>query len=508
MSSILFSSSFTLYDFPNPPHIPTQPSPFNLSDICCDKIVQSDDHTKHALEVIPNVLKESLLKAALKANRDKCVEEIIVNWPCTNLVLNRIMPPVFSSFKPLYNRLELADSTRKAIKYTTSLVHTFMELLKKKIPVKLNFLDLTDFPSVEVIINYIVAHILLIYNEKSQREIVSFYNKIAENLPFTERKFYTVDPIVSENECLICMDVYIETAEAHMEICRALSVTSKPKALLKLAVSHLDMCGLGVAKTIVLLELIDPKYFKGANLQYNSISNDSLRLLEPSLSLLTHITSLDLSFNRLSAASQSQATQLSILFSHFPKLRRLNLGHTRMSNNLHLVLSNLSHPLEMLRLPNCSLTESDLSFLLHSPLTKSLRELDLSQNDLSNCPDTFIHFVVFLSDTLTLLEVEDVKLNSQQMAGLFQKLIVCGQLRYLNVMQNECLKREVVMDSFVYFFVTPMLEAVKITYPIDIVEGELSLMKSRKEYCKEIEQIIYCLCLVHNRNVFKISFEV
>lgn len=147
MSSILFSSSFTLYDFPNPPHIPTQPSPFNLSDICCDKIVQSDDHTKHALEVIPNVLKESLLKAALKANRDKCVEEIIVNWPCTNLVLNRIMPPVFSSFKPLYNRLELADSTRKAIKYTTSLVHTFMELLKKKIPVKLNFLDLTDFPS-------------------------------------------------------------------------------------------------------------------------------------------------------------------------------------------------------------------------------------------------------------------------------------------------------------------------------------------------------------------------
>lgn len=52
-----------------------------------------------------------------------------------------------------------------------------------------------------MIINYIVAHILLIYNEKSQREIVSFYNKIAENLPFTERKFYTVDPIVSENEC-------------------------------------------------------------------------------------------------------------------------------------------------------------------------------------------------------------------------------------------------------------------------------------------------------------------
>ena len=144
MSSILFTSSFTLYDFPSSSH---KPSSFNLLDLCCEHIVQSQTETELALAIVPNFLKDSLLKAALKGNRDKCVEEILKQWPYESLLLNRIVPPVFSTFKPLYNRLELAESTRKAIKYTTCLVHTFMELLKKRVPIKLSFLDLSHYPS-------------------------------------------------------------------------------------------------------------------------------------------------------------------------------------------------------------------------------------------------------------------------------------------------------------------------------------------------------------------------
>ena len=145
MSSILFSSSFTLYDFPAPFHYPAK---FKLSDLCCDQIVKDDEQTKYVLEVIQDDLKESLLKAALKGNRDKCVEEIIKQWPYAGLLLNKIMPPVFNTFKPIYSCIEMADSTRKAIKYTTCLVHTFLELFKKKTPTKLNaLLDLSDYPS-------------------------------------------------------------------------------------------------------------------------------------------------------------------------------------------------------------------------------------------------------------------------------------------------------------------------------------------------------------------------
>lgn len=60
-------------------------------------------------------------------------------------------------------------------------------------------------------------------------------------------------------EGTVCLDVTIESSEAHLELCRALSVVNKPKALLKVAVSQLDISAAGVAMVVVLLELIDPK---------------------------------------------------------------------------------------------------------------------------------------------------------------------------------------------------------------------------------------------------------
>ena len=53
-----------------------------------------------------------------------------------------------------------------------------------------------------------------------------------------------------------------------------------------------------------------------------------------------------------------------------------------------------------------------------------------------------------------------------------------------------------------------LLQAVKITYPVDIVEEEESLVQRRKEFVREIDEIITCLCVQHKRNIFKINFEV
>ena len=153
-----------------------------------------------------------------------------------------------------------------------------------------------------------------------------------------------------------------------------------------------------------------------------------------------------------------QVEDICSIISNFKHLQRLNLGNTRLTNHLHHILDHLTQPLHMLRLANCHLTTSDLTKLLISPLAQNLSELDLSQNDLSPCHDTIQHYIVCLCDTLTVLELEGVNLSASQMSSLFQKMLACDHLRYLNVMQNTCLTRHLIMESFVYFFVTPLLE--------------------------------------------------
>lgn len=146
MSASLFPSNFTLYNF-HPEYQSSSQQKLSLVDVSCQFIVRNHALTVFALETVPTDLYESLLKAALKYSQDKSVEEIISRWPWHKLVLKKLMPPVFNSMKPLFNKLELTESARRGVKYTTSLVHTFMECLKKQKISQLCFLDLTGYPS-------------------------------------------------------------------------------------------------------------------------------------------------------------------------------------------------------------------------------------------------------------------------------------------------------------------------------------------------------------------------
>lgn len=55
------------------------------------------------------------------------------------------------------------------------------------------------------------------------------------------------------------IDAMLQTEDAHMELCRALSVSRLPESCLKLRINKLDMSCLGVARIVVLLELLDPE---------------------------------------------------------------------------------------------------------------------------------------------------------------------------------------------------------------------------------------------------------
>ena len=57
---------------------------------------------------------------------------------------------------------------------------------------------------------------------------------------------------------VVTMDAFLQTTDTHMELCKALRTSSKPQCRFKLCLNKLDIMCLGLARTSVLLEQVDP----------------------------------------------------------------------------------------------------------------------------------------------------------------------------------------------------------------------------------------------------------
>lgn len=80
-------------------------------------------------------------------NKDRAIEVLLSNWHMEALVLSDLTPNIFTSLKPLHDTYYLSDVVRQGLRYTTCLAHTFLECVKKKMPTRLHFLDLSGFPT-------------------------------------------------------------------------------------------------------------------------------------------------------------------------------------------------------------------------------------------------------------------------------------------------------------------------------------------------------------------------
>ena len=58
--------------------------------------------------------------------------------------------------------------------------------------------------SAEVIVNYLSSHVLLVYNEVRQREIITMYNEVTRSLPDNQRHSYGVETTLPEDSCKCC----------------------------------------------------------------------------------------------------------------------------------------------------------------------------------------------------------------------------------------------------------------------------------------------------------------
>lgn len=172
-------------------------------------------------------------------------------------------------------------------------------------------------------------------------------------------------------------------------------------------------------------------------LKYNSLNCEDFKNLAPMLERFTNLTALDLSCNSISLY-QSDATceVMADVLSKLPNLIRLDLSNNRIKTRLRRIISSTNLPLQYLRLVACGLTVSDITYLSMSHHATGLREMDISENNLSSACRNLGQFMMSARSNLAVLEMEECYLGDEQLSNL-QTCIGCVEsLMYLNIAEN------------------------------------------------------------------------
>lgn len=163
----------------------------------------------------------------------------------------------------------------------------------------------------------------------------------------------------------------------------------------------------------------------------------------------------------------------------------------------------------MLGASSCDLTAQDFEYLLRSK--HWLEELDISKNPLSNYFPLVLSLIQMLSPSLLILQMEDVGLRSDEFSRLFETCAQLQNLRMLNVAHNRQLLRGIVSDAVLFFAVSPQLQAIKLSYPIDTMVGDnpdaRQITWIKKEFSDLINRQVRQLSALYKSFATQLAFE-
>ncbi|XP_005092428.1 leucine-rich repeat-containing protein 14 [Aplysia californica] len=399
----------------------------SLLEICCSYVVKDAAMTRAAIDCVPSILRVHMMEAALKGNHDRSIQALMSRWSLQSLVLSRLVPSVFTSLLPLYRPVYQSDLVRQGLRYTTALAHTFLECLRQVSSTKIRHLDITGFPTAEVILYYLCSHCMLAHNERRRNNMITLYNQalhLAQECHGSTPDSHSPLDTYFQN-CLpenisveIKLDAFVTSESCHSELCKALTVSAFPETRFRLVVERLSITCLGGERVLLLLKQLRPEEIRGLQLKYNSLENSHLLLMAPTLQSLTQLTALDLSCNHLNLYQASSALILQQVFAPLVHLRRLDLSNNRLKNQLATILSGISHPLQQLCLAACGLTPADVGALATCPHTLSLEELDLSENSLTPCYVSLGRILANISSCVKVLELENCRFTDEIVMSL------------------------------------------------------------------------------------------
>lgn len=457
----------------------------SLVSLCAAYIVQDSGMTEQALAVIPKTLCVPLMQEALEKNREMAIRCIIGSWPMQTFILGKLVPRLFVSVLPLYNSNYLGEMVRRGLRYTTSLAHTFVEALKNNSSRQLKYVDLSGFPTAEVIVYFLATHCMLAHNEVRHNTIISMYNQAVQQAG-TDLPEITLEAIKPTGHSLpqdcavvIKLDAFVTSESTHSELCKALKVSSFPDRKLRIIINRLAMTCLGHARVSLLLKQVDPQHLTGLQLQYNALTARDLVKLMPALKTLVCLESLDLSCNSIFFYHHEETCNAAAeIFSSMPNLTRLDLSNNRIKTRLRRLLETITRPLTYLRVAGCGLTVTDLTYLSHSHHLSGLQELDLSENQLKTCDRQVREILSGTRSTLQVLEVEDCCLDDQAVRSFIPYLSHLTSLIFFNMAENR-LSQNCQVSVLAAVAQVVSFQVFKSSYAVDCYEHEREAEEDR-----------------------------
>ncbi|ESP03776.1 hypothetical protein LOTGIDRAFT_230103 [Lottia gigantea] len=503
-----YSGSIYPVDFESEPTPACQknktPQMKSLVDTCCNYIVRDSSMTLEAIETVPKDLCIPLMKEALLTNKDRAMEVLLTHWPMESFSLKSLAPNLFTSLMLLYNDSYLSEVVRQGMRYTTTLVHRFIQGLKKGHPNKLKYLDLTGYPTAEVVLFYLSTHCLLAHNETRRKSLVEKFNEaasIAYDVVDDRNVLEPVDSSFPDNcKLIVKLDAFVTSESTFAELCKALKVSTFPASKVQLCIQRLGAIQLGAPAINLILRQMNTKYVTALQLHYNSLTCDDFVTLIPSLKNLSNLTSIDLACNNMNFSTNvTSSMHIAECLGSLPKLVRLDLSNNRVKCLLRQLLCQVTQPLQYLRLASCALRLNDVTYLSLSHHAHGLQELCLGSNGLNGMTDELRKLFKAVKSTLKILDIEDCSMLDQDLFLVQSYIADIDKLLFVNLAEN--ILSVDALKSFVEVIAKNIsVQCVRLSYPRECyLETRFNDDSLKVLLVNDLQNIVNKSCKTHPR---------
>lgn len=464
--------------------------PFNnvldssLIHLCAKVIVNDQALMERASEEVPDELFLPLFKASLYPVKDLAIDVLINKWPFKSLVVSHFLSNMFTSLQIMYNDNEMSQRTRLGVKYSADIVHSFIDALRNR-RTKLRYLDITGLPIAEIIIKYVATHCRLAQKEFQRNCLIDEYlqnvydlENLCEKSIKEKENCETASAQIArsvrndlrkttslpDEQLVFKFDCILQERATYDELMGALEANSQ-NSRFSLQIGKLDLLCLGKSNIIKLLNRLEKHCIEGLRLQYNSITEESIKDLIPLVSQLTNLKALDLSCNLIDYRQNPESSrQMSTALGELKHLNRVDFSGSPLGGCLNILLAKIQNPLKYLGLHSCGMLDSDLFYLANSIHTK-IEHLDLSENRLTRFSDALIVLLKRCASGLYVLELDD---NRFDCIDYLTIVCVARKMPCLKILATKGtfeINDHLLASEFLQY--STSLVAWRISYPID-----------------------------------------
>lgn len=365
----------------------------SLKSACCNVLVRDARLLCRILPSVPNCFIALLLAKAIEDGRDRAAELLVSVWPNSTLNLQSV----------LTNNCHVMHHPRRVIA-TTALVRTFAELSLNGASNNIHLLDVTGFQLGRELMDFIVRKMTV----------------------FSKRQF-------GQSSRTLRCDFLVDEDYSFGVFCALLN-HSLSKSVLRFDVRNLEVEGIGEAKLVQLLGMLDPEPLIGLSVAYNSLQNQGLLHVLLNLRRFQGLVALDLSSNGMRRGDTQHYIRLAATIRSLPQVRRLNIKSCRIGGFLNALLTPCNSQLSHLDVSACGLRGQDLGVLQRF---QGLRCLVLSDNNLSGLIPELSTLLVSLPHLQVVL-LSNCDLRPESFEIVWDALRVLGKvLRWLDLTWNK-----------------------------------------------------------------------